>query len=58
MTFRGITGMIQDEGVKNGISVMYKYMTNKKIRYRMQKIDRFFRKYSDYVGYGIYIGIN
>jgi ubiquinone/menaquinone biosynthesis C-methylase UbiE len=58
MTFRGITGMIQDEGVKNGISVMYKYMTNKKIRYRMQKIDRFFSNYSDYVGYGIYIVIN
>ncbi len=58
MDYRGMMGMIQDEGLSNGLRVMFKYLTNDKIRKRMQKLDRFFKNYSEYVGYGIYISNN
>ena len=56
MGFRGMSGMFKDEGVVNGTKVIYKYITNKKIRKRMKKLGRFFKLYPEYIGYGIYVG--
>lgn len=56
MSFRGLIGMLKDEGIINGIKVMYRYMLYPKIRNRMKKLDNFFRSYPEYIGYGIYIG--
>ena len=56
MDYRGMTGMVKDEGLINGMRVMYRYLTNDGIRKRMQKLDRFFKNYSENVGYGIFIG--
>lgn len=58
MNYRGLSGMLQDEGLGNGLMVMYKYFTNTQIRKRMTKLNRFFKNYTDYVGYGIYISTN
>jgi hypothetical protein len=58
MNFRGMGNMLQDEGLINGFKVMCKYITNKKIRKRMQKLNGFFKNYPEYVGYGIFIGTN
>jgi ubiquinone/menaquinone biosynthesis C-methylase UbiE len=54
--FRGISGIIKDEGVVNGIKIMFKFMTDSRIRARMQRLNNFFRTYQEYLGYGIYIG--
>jgi SAM-dependent methyltransferase len=56
MSFRGMIGMLRDEGLFNGFRVMYRYMVYPKIRRRMQKLDNFFKTYPEYIGYGIYIG--
>ena len=58
MNYRGMIGMIQDEGLINGLRVMYKYLSKNQIRARMKKLDRFFKNHTDYVGYGIYVGKN
>jgi arsenite methyltransferase len=55
MRSRGVRGMSVDEGILNGLKVMYKYMTMKPIRTRMKKLDAFFRDYPEYLGYGIYL---
>lgn len=54
MPFRGMKGMLTDEGIVNGLKVMRKYMTNRAVRTRMKKLDGFFRNYPEYVGYGMY----
>jgi ubiquinone/menaquinone biosynthesis C-methylase UbiE len=54
MHFSGFTGMIKDEGLQNSIRVIIKYMTIPKIRKRMVTMNRFFKKYEDIFGYGIY----
>jgi ubiquinone/menaquinone biosynthesis C-methylase UbiE len=53
---RGIFSIIEDEGIKNGIRIMWKYIVNKKIRNRMRQLSSFFAKYPEYLGYGIYLG--
>jgi len=52
----GMAGMLADEGPMNTSRVMFKYVTNSRIRKRMSTMSRFFREHTDYFGYGIYTG--
>lgn len=52
----GMSGMLSDEGFLNTSKVMLKYLTNARIRKRMNTMNRFFKEHSDYFGYGIYTG--
>jgi len=52
----GMVGMLADEGLGNTSKVMFKYLTNSRIRKRMSTMSRFFREHADYFGYGIYTG--
>jgi len=54
MHFSGFPGMIKDEGLSNSIRVIGKYLTDSKIRKRMNTMNRFFKKNEDIFGYGIY----
>ena len=56
MKYRGIAGMIADEGLINGLKVVKKYFANSKVRKRMMRLNNFFRQYPEYIGYGTYIG--
>ena len=56
MANSGITGMLANEGPLNTSKVMFRYMTNARIRKRMSTMRRFFREHTDYFGYGIYTG--
>lgn len=56
MKYRGMHGMIEDEGLVNGFKILYRLMTNSQIRKRMMKLDTFFKSYPEYIGYGIYTG--
>ena len=55
MQFNGMYGMLRDEGLFNGIKVVWKYISNSRIRKRMMKLDNFFKSYPEYIGYGIFI---
>jgi ubiquinone/menaquinone biosynthesis C-methylase UbiE len=57
MKYRGMRGMLADEGAVNGFRVMAKYITRPGIRRRMVRLNRFFHSYPEYIGYGIYIGV-
>lgn len=52
----GMRGMLGDEGFINTSKVMFKYLTNSRIRKRMSTMSRFFKEHTDYFGYGIYTG--
>jgi len=52
----GMVGMLANEGLINTSKVMFKYMTNSRIRKRMSTMRRFFREHADDFGYGIYTG--
>jgi len=54
--FRGMRGMLADEGLVNAARIMFRYLTNGRIRRRMKTMDKFFKEYDDYFGYGIYVG--
>jgi hypothetical protein len=54
MNFSGFPGMIKDEGFTNFFHVMRKYLTDSKIRIRMNTMNRFFKRNEDIFGYGIY----
>ena len=56
MEYKGMKGMIADEGMINGIKIMLKFMFNSKIRKRMNRLYNFFKMYPQYIGYGMYIG--
>ncbi len=55
MNYSGMSGMIKDEGIGGGIFFFYKYLSNTSIRKRMIKLDNFFKKYPEFIGFGIYI---
>jgi ubiquinone/menaquinone biosynthesis C-methylase UbiE len=55
MPVSGIKGMIKDEGFRNTINVMSKYLFNFRVRKRMDNLNTFMKSNSDYFGYGIYI---
>jgi ubiquinone/menaquinone biosynthesis C-methylase UbiE len=52
----GLMDMLGDEGFINTCKVMFKYMTNSRIRKRMKTMNRFFKEHTDYFGYGIFTG--
>lgn len=54
MYFNGIKGMIKDEGFRNSIGVIKKYITDVKVRSRMNTMNRFFKNHEDIFGYGIF----
>jgi len=54
--FKGMRGMLADEGLVNGSKVIFRYLTNSRIRKRMKTMDRFFKENDRYFGYGIYVG--
>ena len=56
MQLRGMHNMLVDEGFLNSSRVMYRYLTNGRIRKRMDTMNRFFRENTLYFGYGIYLG--
>jgi hypothetical protein len=45
-----------DERFSTFINVMWEMIINSKIRNRVRKVDKYFDKYSEYLGYGMYIG--
>lgn len=54
--FRGMRGMLADEGLVNAGKIMFRYLTNSRVRRRMKTMDEFFKEHDQYFGYGIYIG--
>jgi ubiquinone/menaquinone biosynthesis C-methylase UbiE len=54
MHFSGFPGMIRDEGLSNSIRIIRKFLTDSKVRSRMNSMDRFFSKNQKIFGYGIY----
>lgn len=52
----GILGMLGDEGFINTGRIMFRYMTNARIRKRMTSMNEFFKDHTDYFGYGVYTG--
>ena len=55
MDFRGLGGIIRDEGIVNSLNVMFRYLTKRHIRNRMKKLNQFFLKYPEHIGYGMYL---
>ena len=55
MEFTGMKGMVADEGLMNSMRVMRRYLFNSRVRNRMKTMDKFFKTYPEYFGYGIYI---
>ena len=56
MEFSGMRCMIADEGFLNASRIIYRYLSNSRIRKRMNTTNRFFGENGEYFGYGIYIG--
>jgi arsenite methyltransferase len=54
MYFNGFLGMIRDEGFSNTIRVIKKFLTESKVRTRMNTMNKFFKKNEDIFGFGIY----
>jgi len=52
----GMTGMLADEGLVNTSKVLFKNLTDGRIRKRMSTMNRFFEEHTEYFGYGIYTG--
>lgn len=56
MEFQGTQGMVADEGLINTSKIMFRYLTNGRVRTRMRTMDKFFKEHDQYFGYGIYVG--
>jgi len=54
MHFNGFKGMIKDEGFKNSIRVIKKFISDSKVRKRMTTMNKFFKLHENIFGYGIY----
>lgn len=52
----GMTQMLADEGFVNTSKVMFKNLTDGRIRKRTNTMNRFFAEHTEYFGYGIYTG--
>jgi len=55
MQFNGLSGMLKDEGIKNSLRIMMRYLFQKPVRNRMRTMDRFFKDHPEYFGYGIFV---
>jgi ubiquinone/menaquinone biosynthesis C-methylase UbiE len=53
--FRGMRGMLADEGLVNAGKILYRYLTNSSVRKRMKTMGKFLRENDQYFGYGIYV---
>lgn len=47
---------VGSESLGTLMNVMWKMISNGKIRDRIIKVDKYFSKYSEYLGYGLYVG--
>lgn len=54
--FKGMRGMLADEGLVNAGKIMFRYLTHSRVRKRMKTMDKFFKEHDEYFGYGIYVG--
>ena len=54
--FKGMWGMLADEGLVNASKIVFRYLTNSRVRKRMKTMDKFFKENDQYFGYGIYVG--
>lgn len=45
---------LRDEGIINTFKIMFNIMKNKEIRRRVRVMNKFFKDYNDYFGYGFY----
>jgi ubiquinone/menaquinone biosynthesis C-methylase UbiE len=54
MHFSGFLAMIKDEGFSNSIRVIGKFLTDSKVRTRMNTMNKFFKKNEDIFGFGIF----
>jgi len=54
--FKGMWGMLADEGLVNAGKIMFRYLTNSRVSKRMKIMDKFFKENDQYFGYGIYVG--
>jgi SAM-dependent methyltransferase len=52
----GMLGMLAVEGLINSSKIMFRYVTNARIRKRMNTMNKFFKDHSDYFGYAIFTG--
>lgn len=52
----GVGEMLSDEGLANTLRIMGRYLTDPKIRRRMQTMDKFFLDHSQIFGYGVFAG--
>jgi ubiquinone/menaquinone biosynthesis C-methylase UbiE len=50
----GMLQMLESEGLANSLRIMSKMLGNSQARTRMMTVQKTFRKYSDYLGYGIF----
>ena len=55
MDYRGMAGMMKDEGLYNGLKIMSRFFFKTYIRKRMNRLNNFFQSYPEYTGYGIYL---
>ena len=51
----GMKTMLSDEGFRNMLRIMFRYVAHSKMRKRMKSLNRFFQDNPRYFGYGIYI---
>lgn len=54
--FKGMRGMLADEGLANASKIMFRYLTSAGVRKRMRTMDKFFKDNDEYFGYGIFVG--
>ncbi len=54
MHHSGIIAMLKDEGYANSLKILYKYISDSRVRKRINTMNRFFQANEDVVGYGIY----
>jgi hypothetical protein len=50
----GMLKMLESEGFVNFAKIMFKMISNSKMRKRVMYVQEAFGKYNDYLGYGIY----
>jgi TnpA family transposase len=48
--------MVQDEGLVNTASFMFKWLSDRRVRRRMRATFAFFGQNKAYIAYGIYVG--